>query len=107
MGGGRKGMYEVDWSLILTQVVLFASGLLVGYGLAKSLKGLIIMGLGILVLALFGLVSITVNMPAGILDSLSALTYAILSQFVSFSAKFPAFVGGLLVGIVLAVLRGM
>jgi hypothetical protein len=100
-------MYEVDWSLVAMQAVLFASGLLVGYGLAKSLKGLVVMGLGILILVLFGLISVTVNIPGGILDSLKTLAYAFFDQFASFTARFPAFVGGMIVGIALAVLRGV
>jgi hypothetical protein len=100
-------MYEMNWPLILTQAVLFASGLLVGYGLAKSLKGLVVMGLGILILVFFGLISVTVNIPGGILDSLRTLAYAFFDQFASFTVKFPAFVGGMIVGIVFAVLRGV
>jgi hypothetical protein len=102
-------MFEIDWQLVVMQIALFASGLLVGYGLAKSLKGLIIMGLGILVLVLFGLITVTVNVqaPSGVLESLASLAQALFSQFVSFSSKFPIFVGGFFAGIIIAILKGM
>jgi len=102
-------MFEIDWALVVMHVVLFASGLLVGYGLAKSLKGMIIMGLGILVLVLFGLITVTINVQAssGVLESLANLAQALFNQFVSFSNRFPTFVGGFFAGIIIAILKGM
>jgi len=96
-------MFDSMLVALAYHAMLFISGLLVGYGLTKLAKGLIFIGIGLIILLITGYVSITFEIP--LQADLLKLGLSFLNWLQQFFTEAPAFLLGCITGILVAIFK--
>lgn len=89
---------------LLVNVILLLAGALIGLGIARALKGILLIILALIILFFFGFTLAGLISPYAVASLFGPMTGLIL-EFLQLLARYPALAVGLLIGLLIGALR--
>jgi hypothetical protein len=89
---------------LLVNVVLLLAGALIGLGVARAVKGLLLIIFALIILFFFGFTIAGLISPTAVASLFGPLASLIL-EFLSLLARYPAIAVGLLLGLIIGAIR--
>ncbi|MCS7135885.1 MAG: hypothetical protein RMJ14_05215 [Nitrososphaerota archaeon] len=96
----------IDYAVLITNIILFVVGFLIGFGVTKVLKGALLIVAAIIILSVVGITIAGFILPSpgevfAILKSLEGVA----ESFLSILKAYPMLAAGLLVGLIVGIVK--
>jgi len=96
----------IDYAVLITNIILFAVGFLIGFGVTKVLKGALLIIAAIIILSVVGITIAGFVLPSfgeihGIMTSLENVA----KSFIEILKTYPMLTAGLLVGLIVGIVK--
>lgn len=96
----------IDYTVLILNIILFAVGFLVGFGVAKVLKGMILIIVAILILGIVGITIASFALPTyGDLFRVATSFEDVLKSFIGILKTYPVLAAGLLTGLLVGIVK--
>ncbi|MEM2910245.1 MAG: hypothetical protein QXO01_04180 [Nitrososphaerota archaeon] len=96
----------IDYAILIPSIILFAVGFLIGFGVAKVLKGIVLIVVAILILSIVGVTIASFVLPNyGELFNIATFLKDVAKSFIGFLKTYPMLAAGLLIGLIVGIIK--
>lgn len=96
----------IDYAVLIPNIILFVVGFLIGFGVARVLKGALLIVIAIIILSIAGITIAGLVLPStgeffGVIKSLEDVA----RSFISILKTYPMLAAGLLIGLIVGIIK--
>ncbi|MCL7385568.1 MAG: hypothetical protein LZ158_04320 [Thaumarchaeota archaeon] len=96
----------IDYAVLITNIILFVVGFLIGFGVTKVLKGALLIIAAIIILSVVGITIAGFVLPSfGEIYRIMTSLEDVAKSFIEILKTYPMLTAGLLVGLIVGIVK--